>query len=285
VEIIGGANGGRAGTTIRFSQLRDEVKARLRDTAFLGRLSAAIAQTYCLFLENSVRVLLDSKPVEPIEIPLGGSDLIKPSQVEFSKGEVKVRIVASLAARQPDWAYERAGWYVLCNGRLVLPADKSDLTGWGEGLPNFHSKYNGFVGIVVFRSQNPLALPWTTTKRSLNRESPVFQSARVEMNLRARPIISFLNDMYKQEPVEEPAERRIAEKVSLKDIRDITFRKAGAFQVTRRVPVAKSTVRIQYDAAVRDVERIRKAIRQPKWGANRVGRHTFEHFLKTEAPE
>jgi hypothetical protein len=274
-----------AGTDIKFTTLRDEVKMRIRDGAFEGRVSASIAQTYCLFLEDSIRVALNGKTVEPLELPLGSSGLIKPGKVEFTKGSVKVLIMASLAARRPDWAYDRAGWYVLCNGRVVVAADKTDLTGWGEALPNFHSKYNGFVGVVIFRSRNPLELPWTTTKRGLNRESPVFQSARIEMNLLARPIISFLNDMYKSELVEEPAERKIAEKVTLKDIREVVARKPATFQITKKPQQAKATTRIQYEAAVHDIERIKKAIRQPAWGANKVGKYTFDYFVKTECPD
>jgi len=116
-----------AGTDIRFTTLRDEVKMRLRDGAFLGRVSASIAQTYCLFLEDSVRVELNGKTVEPIELPLGSSSLIRPGKVEFTKGAVKVLIVASLAARRPDWAYERAGWYVLCNGLRQITGSRTDL--------------------------------------------------------------------------------------------------------------------------------------------------------------
>lgn len=274
-----------AGTDIKFTTLREEVKMRLRDGAFLGRVSAAIAQTYCLFLEDSIRVSLNGKTVEPMELPLGSSSLIKPGKVEFTKGPVKVVIMASLAARRPDWAYDRAGWYVLCNGRVVVAADKSDLTGWGEALPNFHSKYNGFAGVVIFRSHTPLELPWTTTKRGLNRESAVFQSARIEMNLLGRKIISFLNDMYKSELVDEPAERKIAENVELKDIREVVTKKSSAFEVKKKPQVSRDTVKVQYDAAPHEVEKIRNAIRQPKWGANRVGRFTFDHYLKTECPD
>jgi hypothetical protein len=274
-----------AGTQIRFIRLREEVKMRLRDGAFLGRLTHAIALTYALFLQDSVRVTVDEKPVEPIEIPIGTSEHLRPGQVEFSRGEVKVRIIASVAARRPEWAYERAGWYVLCNGRVVLGADKSDLTGWGDGLPRFHSKYNGFIGVAIFRSKNPLALPWTTTKRGLHVESPVYQVAKIEMTRLARPVISFLNDMYKTELVEEPAERSMAEKVDQTDIREVVSRRPTPFTAVKRQTAAKTTVRVQYDAEIADVERVKRVLRQPKWSANKVGKYTFDHFLRTEAPK
>jgi hypothetical protein len=235
ITYIQGAKSAKtAGTDITFTTLRDEVKMRLRDGAFLGRLTNAIGQTYCLFLENHVRVRINQKVIEPIEIPLGQSDMVRPGQAEYSKGSVKVRIIAGLAARTPDWSHERAGWYVLCNGRVVVAADKTDLTGWGSGLPMYHSKYNGFVGIAIFISKDPLELPWTTTKRGLNRESSVYQSAKLEMNALAKPIISFLNDMYPSELGEKPAERKIAERIKSMDLRTVASKRSVIFQVEKK---------------------------------------------------
>lgn len=278
------SNGRRTyGTTISFTKLRDEVKMRMRDGAFMGRLIRSIGQTYSLFLEDTVRVKVNDDTVTPMEIPLGQSDKAKPGQLEFTKGDVKVRIIASLAARkQEEWSYERAGWYVLCNGRVVVVADKTDLTGWGEGLPLFHSKYNGFVGAAVFRSHDPLALPWTTTKRNLNREAPVYQHAKTEMVILARPILSFLNNMYPTELTEEPAERKIAERVRPSSIRKIAARPVSAFEVKKSESADKATVRVQYDADKADIEKVRKVLGKWKWSANKIGRHTFQHFLKTE---
>ncbi len=276
----------RQGTEIVFSNLRDEVRMRMRDGAFEGRLSNAIAQTYALFLEDSVRVFLNGKAIEPIEIAIGQSPESKPGQVGFTRGDVKVRIFASLAARKDsEWERERAGWYVLCNGRVVLPANKTELTGWGEGMPQFHSKYNGFVGVVVFRSRDPLALPWTTTKRGLNVESPVYQAAKIEMAIVARPIISFLNGMYPQELNEETPERRIAERVVQTDIRQLASERPTPFEVKKPATPPKTTVKVQYDAELADIERIRKVLKKWKWSPNKIGRYTFKHFLKTECPE
>lgn len=283
--IEGAKSEKQAGTDISFTTLRSEVKMRLRDGAFLGRLTTAIGQTYSLFLESHVRVRIKGETIEPIEIPLGESDAVRSGNTEYTKGVVKVRIIAGLAARKPDWTYERAGWYVLCNGRVVVAADKSELTGWGTGLPLYHSKYNGFVGVVVFMSKDPLALPWTTTKRGLNRESPVYQSAKLEMNLLAKPIISFLNDMYPSDAREEPEERKIAERIKSVDLRAVAAKKSAAFEVKKKSPIMTPSVRVQFDATSTELDRVRKCIGQPRLAANKIGRHTFDHFLKTECPK
>lgn len=275
-----------AGTQIRFSPLREEVKMRLRDPAFFGRLTQSIAQTYSLFLERYVQVNVNRSTVLPEPIPLGAAEGLQPGQSDFSKGGVHVRIFCGLAARAPMWTHEKAGWYVLCNGRVVVTADKTDLTGWNVGLPSFHSKYKGFVGVVVFRSKDPLLLPWTTTKRGLNRESPIYQDVKREMILLARPIISFINNMYRSDSGgEEPEEREVAGKVVQADLRKLASQRPSPFKPPTRLSASKTSTKVQYEAEVADIDRVKKALRQPKWSANKVGKYTFDHFLKKECPQ
>jgi hypothetical protein len=114
-------------------------------------------------------------------------------------------------------AHQQGGWYA--NGRVVVSADKTDLTGWGAGIASFHSKYRGFVGLALFTSEDPSRLPWTTSKRGLNREALIYQLAWNRMTSVARPVISFLNDMYPSDPVENSPERVIAERIVQKDFR------------------------------------------------------------------
>jgi len=36
---------------------------------------------------------------------------------------------------------DEAGWTVICNDRVVLHKDKTILTGWGDGTPNYHPQF------------------------------------------------------------------------------------------------------------------------------------------------
>jgi hypothetical protein len=286
----------QAGTSITIRKLRPEVRMRINDGSFESLLVHNIAQTYSLFLNRHVKVTLNSSTVVPDRIPLSESDEIQSGRSEFEEtfeeGKVKVIIIAGLAERvgpKHEWNYERAGWYVLCNGRVVVAADKTDLTGWNTGLlPSFHhGKYRGFVGLAFFMSTNPLLLPWTTTKRGLNRESLIYQKARNQMGLIARPVISFLNDMYKNEPPEERFEREAVEATRPVDIRAIASRQTtSSFKAPPKKRASKSNIRrIQFDAKISDIERVKRCIRSPDLSASKVGEYTFEHFLKKECPE
>jgi hypothetical protein len=151
-------------------------------------------------------------------------------------------------------------------------------------MPAFHSKYRGFVGLALFTSDDPALLPWTTSKRGLNREALVFQLARNRMTSVGKPVISFLNDMYPSDMAEHPPERIVAERVVQQDFRSVLQKSPTPFRVARP-PAPRRTARVQYDASLRDLERIRKAIRRPGLSASEIGRITFDHYLKTECAE
>ena len=68
-----------------------------------------------------------------------------------------------------------AGITVVCNDRVVLYNDKTNLTGWGtNGVPNYHTQFIGIKGIVIFESNIPSELPMTTTKRGIDHSSSVY---------------------------------------------------------------------------------------------------------------
>lgn len=281
-----------AGTTITIKDLRPEIKMRLGSGSIEKKLKDAIAQTYGLFIERYVRITLNGYVVQPSQIRLGQSEEVTPAVETFEKdydaGKVRVTLVASLAARGPlgKWNTDVAGWYALCNGRVVLAADKTGLTGWGVGGPLYHSKYMGFIGMVFFYSRTPHLLPWTTTKRGLNNESPIYQEARNRMIGVARPVLNFLNRMYPSDPAPQSQQRKIAEHVKQTDIRTVASQPSTSFEIKPSTDtLEKTTVKVQYDADLVDMERVKKCIKKRSWSAKKIGEYTFEYFLKTECPE
>jgi hypothetical protein len=292
--IDGAASPQAAGTSIKIRNLTEEVRTRLKDPTLISDLRTTISKTYLLFLGRYANVSVQRHSVDPWAVPLGKSKDVTPAHKDFTiklkDGTVRVKLIASLAERgdRNEWAYERAGWYVFCNNRAVLAADKSEVTGWGAaGLPKYHSKYNGFIGLLFFQSTNPLLLPWRTTKRGVNADSMAYQRIRPEMAAAARPIITFLNDMYPSDIPEELSERAVAEGVKGVDLRSFAKRPLTTFSVSRRRPrtPAKETVSIQYNASKHDIERIKKATRQPRSSASKIGEYTFKHFVEHELAE
>ena len=121
---------------------------------------------------------------------------------EDGHGPVGVEVLAGMAARPPDSAEpdetqtgeDRYGWYVVCNGRIVLAADKSEVSGWGtDGWPQWHPQYAGFIGIVLFSAEDSTLLPLTTTKRSVDVSSSLYRRVRPRMREAARAWIDYTN--------------------------------------------------------------------------------------------
>ena len=279
------------GTRIVVEELRSEIQMRVRDSTLLGRLKDALSATYGLFLGRFVALTLNGTPVPVHGIPVGRSDAIAPGVRHLSvvddDGDIDVKILVGLSPRGgAGWAMKTAGWYVVCNGRVVVFADKTELTGWGIVGPQFTPKYRGFVGIAYFFSHNPRLLPWTTTKRGLNRESHVFQLARMEMIAAARPVLTFLNDMYPSEATPEVVERELADSVEDTPLHELTAGASKAFTVERAPRKrAVKTVSVQYKARKSDIERAKKCLAKPSWSAGKVGAHALSYLLDQECPD
>jgi hypothetical protein len=272
------------GTAILVKDLRREVKERFKDPTLESTLRKSIARTYPVFLNKYINVLVNGTPVERIDLPWGKSTDVQSALDTFQEGSVKVVLMATLAPRHM-WRQEVAGWYVLCNGRMIVAADKSELTGWGVGLPAFHSKYRGFVGLALFLSDDALDLPWTTSKRGLNHEAITYRLARNRMTGLSKKIITFLNEMYPDDPPERLPEREIAEKVTPADYRtDIAVEGRRSFEVPRSKP-KPTTKRAVFDIRIKDLERVRRVLRQPTMTASSAAKHAFRHFLTTECSE
>jgi hypothetical protein len=181
---------------------------------------------------------------------------------------------------------DRAGWYVICNGRVIVAADKTSLTGWGAGiLPQFHSsKGRGFVGLALFASKDPLKLPWTTTKRGLNRESPVYLRARSRMQSVARPVYTYLESLYPTGDDATNDEREAAKSLDQAPDKTLFQEKPSTFRppATRR---RSDHVNVQFKVHKRKIEAIREHLGRPSMSAGDIGRYALEYFMTNEEIE
>ena len=277
-----------AGTMVRIWNLHDAIKRRIREGTLLTSLKNTVSRTYPLLLARFVSVTLNNSEISPDPLPIGASEHVAPAidKLEMKNPDVRVTVLASVASPDPDERFSgaKAGWYIICNGRVVVTADKSDLTGWGtKHLPQFHSgKHRAFIGIVFFFSADPSALPWTTTKRGVDRDSIVFQRAQPVMALVGRQVLAFLNRWYPSEQTEAPAERAVAVAVERQDVREIAGRTARQFKADVKRKRGADKVKIQFDVTDAELARARRCLGKPDWSGVRIGRHAFEYFLKNE---
>lgn len=268
----------KCGTTIVVTELYDDIQRRLNDGIFAGQLRESISKTYAYFMAKFVTIEVDSVPVEAVSVEIGANH----TSEKFSFGEVTCAITAGIGIPQAG-AYrdKSSGWFVFCNGRAVVSADKTALTGWGAGLPIFQPKHRPFLGTVFIVSEDPEELPWTTTKSSINEDSALWQNAKRHMIVAGRLVVTFLDGRYTDEGT-EIASRELQEASGDKRVSVLSAAVSQKRVFAAPQPAAPNSIRIQYDAQVSDVKRITKYLRRPGMSGSDVGRHTFQHFLRNE---
>jgi len=272
-----------SGTLIRITDIRPEIAMQMRDESLISRLRLFIGRTYALLLDRYIRIFLNGKLVAAVDIPLGTSSDLKPAIYKgtVAGGKVSTMIVAGLSCTPDKAATESAGWYILCNGRVVLSADKTAATGWGvDGQPIYVQSFRQFIGIAFFFSAEPLLLPWRTTKRGLNPDSEAFQDARSTMWAIAKPVTLFLRSFYYEETAPGSTKKLQAALKPL-PIETIGKVKPSEFTATARARrTNRDSVKVQYDATRREIQEAGKLIGETGASATRVGRISLEMLLE-----
>lgn len=206
------------GVEITVKTLTPGAKSAFDSPAFIQNLRRMIARDYSLHLNRGLKIFLNDNEIVGWKIELRQSDEFKPMRIDYEDevdGEkVSVEVIGGMAAPPPedsdpsenDEGERRYGWYVICNGRIVLAADKTVVSGWGtDDWPQWHRQYSGFIGIILFTAADAAALPLTTTKRSVDTSSEVYRRSRPKMRDVTRMWISYTNQ--RKQALEEAKEK------------------------------------------------------------------------------
>ncbi|QIQ86254.1 ATP-binding protein [Erythrobacter sp.] len=190
------------GTRILVDKLRPEISNRFSSKYFCRGLAETIRAHQRQFISAGLAIEFNGQHLTQTDLRIlsGGAYSPVVEEVTYdssSDAPVVVRIVAGIAESQPS----KAGWYVVCNGRVILSADRSEATGWNsvseqkDGIPKFHNQYARFRGVVFFDCSSSQKLPWNTTKTGLDETSGIWQSVFPKMLDHTRTIIKFLNKL------------------------------------------------------------------------------------------
>ena len=269
------------GTRIRIWQLYEETQRRIRDTGFERELKENIATTYAYFLAKFVRIVVNGNVIEGEDLEVGSNH----ASDNFEVDDVSCTVVAGLGTPiEGKYRDGGSGWFVFCNGRTIIGADKSSKTGWNNnGLPIFQPKHRPFLGTVYFVSRGADKLPWDTTKARLNEDSEIWQLAKVVMARVGRGVTAFLDSRYSDEGT-EVAHRELREVAKERmDAATAAVASRRAFEAPRRP--RRTTTKIQYFAKIPEVKAIARHFGQAGMSGSEVGRRTFQHFLENEMDE
>lgn len=283
------------GTDIVVDKLRPEVGARFNTTIFQNSIRGLIKSKHRTFISKGLVITVNGDVIDSSQLALYQSKQLSPGVEIRATGQggqlVRTRIVAGVGTSQP----KEAGWYVICNGRVILEADRRRETGWGlieerekgVAIPSFHNQFARFRGVVSFQSSDAARLPWNTTKTDVDQDHPLWLQAFEDMVNLMRLTISFLNDL--DADIDEYSQKSspllaVVTKATLVNVDSLTkkleFRAPKRGQIPVKTFKAPASERISYVRQTKDINVLKEAL--DVTSANAVGEKTFDLFLSRQ---
>lgn len=278
-KVMDKREGAIAGTKIKITNLNEQVLFNFSNISFENKLLEKIGEVYGIFISNGLTIKINNKKVEPLIPNIATSKELKPAIETFEKDGVRVKIIVGVS---PEKYKEMNGWYIFCNGRLILSGDKTEKTGWGSELRRFHPSTNRFLGFVYIESSNVNSLPWTTTKDGVDIDSTLYQYILKEMVKIAKPIIASLVRQYTSDAAMGDF-RKI-----LKETKEISLEALDIKHQNFKLPqiltdkTARKDIRISYSIPSSDMESIKKIIDNERMSNSEIGKMTFYYYIKYE---
>jgi Histidine kinase-, DNA gyrase B-, and HSP90-like ATPase len=277
------------GTRISVYELYDSIAEEFGDPVFNNKLRKIISRDYAFIIQDGFEILINGQKVEPHLYELRQSADIAPLKMEYVDEGVGVEIVAGLSGQLPEDTspelidrknVEHYGWFVACNDRIVIAGSKSEDTVWGnEGFSKWHPQYNGFMGIVRFESSDPSLLPWTTTKREIDTQSPLYRRALVEMKAATRSFIDYSN----QRKEDVSLAKKIEKAGTLQQVSNLAKQNSMRFPQIAAQKVKKAN--ILYSVDLDRAKKAARALGNTNMPYKQIGIRTFEYFFDAEVGE
>lgn len=282
------------GTTININRLNPGIGDIFSDSAFKGDLIKAIARDYTFFIDKGLKINVDNVDVASFKYALKKNENIEPGVKTYDDDGVHVRIIAGLIEDLPDdipeeirpQAIDRFGWYVICNDRVVLAADKSDKTVWGnDNFASWHPQYSGFGGFVFFQCDDQNKLPWTTTKRDLDDSSPLYRRTLSNMKQMTSDFTSYTNrrkaELENAKILESKSQNVDVYEFSQPQA-DASTRSASLKLPSFKTAVGPTMVSVSYKRKKTEVDLVKKELGDQFMSNTSMGQATFEYYLKME---
>lgn len=279
------------GTLIGVSNLHSDTSSQLGNPTFENGLARIIARDYAQFLMKGFEILLNGKRIHAFQFTVRESNDFRPVHVRYlDESGVEVELIAGMAGLPPDdiQPQERSsetdyyGWFVLCNDRVVVASDKTDMTVWGDSDFNvWHFQYNGFIGVLSFTSKIARLLPWTTTKRDVDRTNPIYRRAVERMKDATRPWIKYTNDRKADLGAAREREAAATARPLFQTSANNQFKVPIVVSVAPHVAYSS----IQYRKPTSEIAKVKKMLGN-QWMPNyEVGVKTFDYYLSNESED
>ena len=281
----------KCGTILSISSLHETIQEEFKLKSFENRLADSLQAAHEQSMEHGLDIsvneihlkhklayLLFSQKIKPLKIEINFP--FDPNSTDIDK-DVKATIFAGISG--PDM--NEAGWYIICNGRQVLRADKSRITGWQETfdnltIPKAHYQFARFRGYVFFESNDASSLPWNTAKSGIDTESRVYQAAKLEMIAAMRQVIDFLNKLDSEQDTELTVLLDEVEAASPTKLMAIPISQTFVYPNPGVAVPPQKNVKIGFSRPVEEVAFAKEFFDVSS--AKLAGEKAFEYFLERE---
>jgi len=207
-ELASAPSDNELGTLIKITSLCANVRTQFDLPYFGAQLRRVIGSRHERYINQGVTIQVNGATIPGTTVRFAhfGQELI-PAYESAQLDGVSMALYAGVG--EPKRL--EAGWYIYCNGRMIVEHDQTELTGWGESvekaIPRMHYQFARFRGCVYFDSEDSSKLPWNTTKDGIDVTTDVYRSAKSIMISHTRTVIDFLNKVDKE--LDEPEDKRI----------------------------------------------------------------------------
>ena len=260
------------GTDILVTKLRDVVAASFALPLFRNSVAREVQSAQQSYIDRGLRIVFDGRTLlaTPWQLLQGAG--LEPGRLEFTITQDGTPIIVRLFAGIGQSAPREAGWYIICNGRMILEADQSASTGWASiagsadvTIPKFHNQFARFRGYVFFDSENAALLPWDTTKTGVDFDSTVYQTVLLKMIELMRPIIDFLNELDAESDTDDPAEKVLTNAVARATQTPIpSIQRIGSFaQPARSIARGPAMGNIHFKRPRQKIDELKEALGVP----------------------
>ena len=272
------------GTDITVMELTEEATRWFSVPYNETLLKNEISRRHQQHIDNGLAISLNGVSIPPSQLEFLASEqpILHPANREYDRDGVHVRLIAGVGKSDP----QEAGWYVYCNGRMVLYADRSRTTGWGEPrmTPMFHNQYARFRGAAFFDSEDATLLPWNTTKDGVDEGIPVYSEAYGLMVTMMQPVVRFLDAVDRDNEKPEgsrPLIQLLDRSATSSSIARLSLSESFQYQKPSPPPAPKERViTIQYQKPKELVELVKKNLRARS--ARAAGEETFDYYVDQE---
>ncbi len=283
------------GTTIRVTDLLPSVAGEFDEESFVQRLRDQIEFRHNTAIEDGLKVTLNGYLLKGRAPALLSGPEILPRAVTQTIGtngdSVEMKLYAGFVDLQDENADtddpdefsggNQAGWYLICNGRMLLFADRSRLTGWGLEVADYHPQYRRFRG-YVFLSGNSSAMPWNTAKTTVDEDSAVWRAVRIHIVDALRDARSVMNRIKSEVQNNEESARPVTAMLKAAHATRLAeLDENPEITVPPRPPKSPPTTKkIAYEVAIDEFDEVAEALEASS--AADVGRETFAYYYRRE---